>query len=80
MPLPPNEAEILRYLGKQNKTATAGNVVRDLGINRSAVRKALHGLAENKLASVDRGTWPASWSITDIGAALLAAATEREPK
>ena len=79
MPLSPNEAEILRYLGK-NKTATAGNVTRDLGINRSAVRKALHGLAENKLASVDRGTFPASWSITDIGAAVLAAAAERGPE
>lgn len=79
MPLSQNEAEILHYLGK-HKTATAGQVSRDLGLNRSAVRKALHGLAENKLATVDHGTFPASWSITDIGAAVLAAAaTGQEP-
>jgi len=77
MPLPPNETAILRYLGKQ--TATAGNVSRHLHLNRTAVRKALHGLADKKLASVDHGTWPPSWSITDIGAALLAAATEQGP-
>jgi DNA-binding IclR family transcriptional regulator len=77
MPLPENEISVLRYLGK-HKTATARNVSRHLGMNRSATRKALHGLADNKLASVDLGTFPASWSITDIGAALLAAAG-REP-
>ncbi len=79
MPLSQNEAEILHYLGR-HKTATAGNVSRDLRLNRSAVRKALHGLADNKLASVDRATFPASWSISDIGAAILAAAaTGQEP-
>lgn len=76
MPLPPNEITVLRYLGKQ--TATAGNVSRGLKMNRTAVRNALRGLADKKLASVDHGTFPASWSITDIGAAVVAAAPEQE--
>ena len=66
MPLPDIEAGILHYLG-ENKTATAGNVSRDLKMNRSATRKALHGLADSRLVSVDRGTWPASWALTDVG-------------
>ena len=79
MPLSKPEAKILHYLGK-HKTATAGNVSRDLKMNRSATRKALHGLADDRLVSVDRGTWPASWALTDVGSALVAAANfQREP-
>ena len=79
MPLSQNEAEILHYLGK-HKTATAGNVSRDLKMNRSATRKALHGLADDRLVFVDRNTFPASWALTDVGSALVAAANfQREP-
>ena len=79
MPLSQNEAKILHYLN-DHKTATAGNVSRDLRLNRSAVRKALHGLADDRLVFVDRNTVPASWALTDVGAALVAAANfGREP-
>ena len=78
MPLPPRQIAVLRYLGKA-KTATARNVSRDLKINRTAVRNALRGLADKRLVSVDHGTFPASWSVTEIGGAVLAAANfERE--
>ena len=79
MSLPQNEAEILHYLN-DHKTATAGNVSRDLKMNGSAVRKALHGLADDRLVFVDRNTFPASWALTDVGSALVAAANfQREP-
>jgi predicted ArsR family transcriptional regulator len=77
MPLSSNESSILLYLAK-HRTATAGNITRDLHLNRTAVRRALRGLADKKMASVDHATFPASWSITDMGAAVVAAAaTER---
>ena len=79
MPLPPRQIDVLRYLGK-HKTATAGNVSRDLHLNRSATRKALLGLADDRLVFVDRNTFPASWALTDVGSALVAAANfQREP-
>jgi DNA-binding IclR family transcriptional regulator len=78
MPLPPNEVDVLHYLGK-HKTATAGNIRRDLKIGRTPVRNALRGLADKKLVSPDHGTWPVSYYITDMGAAVLAAAGQ-EPK
>ena len=77
MPLSENEAAILHYLGKQ--TATAGNIRRDLKLGRTPARNALDGLADKKLASVDRSTWPPSWSVTDFGASVLAAAGQ-EPR
>lgn len=76
MPLFSNETAILRHLGKHK--ATAGNIRRDLKMGRTPVRNALDGLADKKLASVDRSTWPPSWSLTDIGAAVLDAEPERE--
>lgn len=77
MPLSSDEAAILHYLGKHK--ATAGNIRRDLKMGRTPVRNALDGLADKKLASADRSTWPPSWSITDFGATVLAAAG-RDPK
>lgn len=73
MPLPDNQIRVLRYLGKHG-TATARNVSRDLDLNRTATRNALWGLAGNGLALVDRRTFPALWSLTDMGSAVLAAA------
>ena len=77
MPLPSRQVEILRYLGK-NGTATAGNVARELGISRRPALAALKLLAGNRLVSVDHSTWPASWSLTEIGRAVLDAEPERE--
>lgn len=77
MPLPARQVRVLRYLGKHG-TATVWNITRDLNLNRTAVQNALRLLAGNDLVSVDRGTFPASWSVTDFGAAVLAAEPERE--
>jgi DNA-binding IclR family transcriptional regulator len=79
MPLSEHETSILRYLGK-HKTATAGNIRRDLKLGRTPARNALDGLADVGLVSADHGTWPVSYSITDMGGAVLAAANEREPQ
>ena len=76
MPLSSNETAILRYL--EHRTATAANIRRDLKLGRTPARNALQGLADRKLISADHGTWPVSYSITDMGAAILAAANERE--
>lgn len=79
MPLPPRQITVLRYLGDR-KTATTGNVARELEVSRRTALADLKLLADSKMASVDRGTWPASWALTDIGAALVAAAaTGQEP-
>lgn len=78
MPLPPRQIAVLRYLGDR-KSATARNVTRDLRIPRTAVQNALRLLAGKGLASADHATFPASWSVTEFGSAVLAAAaTERE--
>ena len=80
MPLPPRQISVLRYLN-DHKAATVRNVSRDLGINRTAAQNALRLLADKGFASVDRGTFPATWSITDIGSAVVAAAaTERDDR
>lgn len=73
MPLPPRQITVLRYLGER-KSATTGSVARELRMSRDNAKNALRGLESKGLASLDRATFPASWSITDIGAALLAAA------
>jgi DNA-binding IclR family transcriptional regulator len=78
MPLSKHEADVLRYL--EHRTATAANIRRDLKLGRAPVRNALHELADKKYVSVDHSTLPASWSITDLGAAVLAAAPEQEPQ
>jgi DNA-binding MarR family transcriptional regulator len=80
MPLSLRQATVLRYLGDR-KSATARNVSRDLLTGRTAAQNALRDLAGKGLVSKDPATFPASWSVTDIGAALLAAAAnEREPQ
>jgi DNA-binding MarR family transcriptional regulator len=77
MPLTVRQSLILRYLGTC-KSATTGNVAKSLLMNRDDAQNALRGLTSRGLASVDHGTFPASYSITDIGSAVLAAANERE--
>ncbi len=74
MPLPTRQIQVLRYLGDR-KSATVGNISRDLLMSRDAVKSALRSLASRGLATADYGTLPASWSVTDIGAAVLAAGT-----
>jgi len=78
MPLSSHETAILRYLGK-HKTATAANIRRDLKLGRTPVRNALRGLAGVGLVRADHGTWPVSYSVTDMGGAVLAAA-ERDSR
>jgi DNA-binding IclR family transcriptional regulator len=79
MPLPFRQIAVLRYLGDR-KSATTGQVARELRLNRTAARNALRPLADNRLVSADHGTFPMSWSITDMGAAILAAASERDDR
>ena len=79
MPLPDRQIKALRYLGDR-KTATTGNVARELEVSRRTALNDLRLLADSKLVFVDRNTWPASWALTDIGSALVAAANfQREP-
>jgi predicted transcriptional regulator len=75
MPLPLRQVEVLRYLSER-KSATTRNVARDLLIGRTPAQNALRGLAGKGLVSKDHATFPASWSITDMGAAVLAAAPD----
>ena len=78
MSLPPRQIFVLRYLNDR-KSATTGTVARELRMNRDGVKSALQSLESARLVSLDRATFPVTWSVTDIGAALLAAAaTERE--
>lgn len=78
MPLPSRQIDVLRYLG-EHKTATAGNIRRDLGLSRHYARNALQGLADKGFVSKGSVTIPPSWVITEIGAAVLAAAGQ-DPK
>jgi DNA-binding MarR family transcriptional regulator len=77
MPLPPRQISVLRYLNDR-KSSTTGNTARDLKMARRTAQAALQGLADKGLASKDHATFPASWVITEIGAAVLAAANERD--
>ena len=80
MPLSSHETAILRYLGK-HKTATTGHAARDLKMDRADTHGILKRLADNGLVSVDHGTLPPSWSITDNGRLFLAAAAnERDSR
>lgn len=74
MPLPARQVEILCYLSDRKTTTTAGNVAREIKVSRRTALNDLRLLAGNRLVSVDRSTWPASWSLTDVGSALVAAA------
>ena len=78
MPLSSHESAILRYLGK-HRSATTRNITHDLRLSRRDARNALQELSGKGLVSKDPGTFPPSWVITEIGAAVLAAAGQ-EPK
>jgi DNA-binding IclR family transcriptional regulator len=79
MPLPPRQITVLRYLSDR-PSATTRKVSKDLLMNRDDAQNALQGLTSRHLVSADHGTLPVSWSITDMGAAVVAAANERDDR
>jgi DNA-binding IclR family transcriptional regulator len=79
MPLPPRQIAVLRYLHDHKTAATTRKVTRELRMSRDNARNALQGLAGKGLVTADHADFPVSWSITDTGSAVLAAATEQDP-